>query len=190
MNLEDGICTLNEEKNWINFLSKQSKEELVKLLVDKMIRDESFYREIVLKLIKSKSDINELIHYYVQEVEFEMNQETPNVDFLSTLSETMLDIGQNKSYIEKIYIETSVIQSLNDALCNGAGYANQDEFVLDEIMNRCGEQMLDDTTKYINNLPESEVQYMHHYMRDKAVGFTSYASKNYFRIVEEKFFKK
>lgn len=190
MKMEDGISTLNEVKIWADFLLEHSKEELVNLLIDKMIRDEYLYREIVLKLIKSKSDVNELIDYYVQEVEFEMSQESPSIDFLSVMSETMLDIGKNKLFVEKVYIESSVIQCLDVALCSGAGYENQDDFMLVDVMKRCGEQMLNEITKCINNLSESDYVHMYHYMSDKSIEFKSYASKNYFKIAEEKFFTK
>lgn len=190
MNLEDGISTLNEAKIWTDFLLKHSKEELVDLLIDKMIRDEYLYKEVVLKLVKCKSDVKELIDYYVKEVELEMSQEIVSMDFLSTLSETMLDIGKHKSFIEKVDIESSVIQCLDVALCSGAGYENQDDFILVDVIKRCGEQMLNEITKCINNLSESDYVHMHHYMSDKSIEFKSYASKNYFKIAEEKFFTK
>lgn len=50
MEIKEFIETMTEQQNWTQFLMEHSKEELAELIVDRMVRDPVFSREIYCKL--------------------------------------------------------------------------------------------------------------------------------------------
>lgn len=143
MEIREEICTLTERQHWKDLFLTLSKEELAELLLDRMIKDRSFSRELFYKLSKDISSVSELISKYETAVIGEMNLKVADVDFLETISgKVMRRAAVEVSLLDKFRLYVTVIKSLDSALGFGAGWENEDDDVLLKLMDECRNLML------------------------------------------------
>lgn len=143
MEVREEINTLSERQHWKDFFLTLSKEELAELLLDRMVEDRKFCRELYYKFSKDTSTVAELITQYETAVMDEMNLKVADVDFLRIFCEKMMRRAVVElSLIDKFSLYVTVIKNLDSAISNGAGWENEDEDVLSELMDECQNQML------------------------------------------------
>lgn len=143
MEIKEEICTLSERQNWIDLFLVLTKEELAELLLDRMVKDSSFSRELFYKLSKDISTVSEQISKYETAVIGEMNLKVADVDFLETISgKVMRRAAVEVSLLDKFRLYVTVIKSLDSALGFGAGWENEDDDVLLKLMDECRNLML------------------------------------------------
>jgi hypothetical protein len=73
---------MSEQQNGTQFFMEHSKVKLAELIVDRMVRDPNFSREIYSKLSKQSASTMEKIKVYETAVNNEMNQRTPDVNLI------------------------------------------------------------------------------------------------------------
>lgn len=143
MEIKEEICTLCERQHWKDLFLGLSKEELTELLLDRMVKDRDFSRELFYKLSKEISTASELISQYETAVIEEMNLKVVDVDFLETISEkVMRRAAVEVNLLDKFRLYITVIKSLDSAIGCGAGWENEDDDVLLMLMDECRNLML------------------------------------------------
>ena len=143
MEIREEISTLSERQHWKDFFRTLSKEELAELLLEQMVRDRSFSRELFYKFSKDASTVSELITQYETAVMDEMNRKVADVDFLRILTEKVMRRATVEANIlDKFRLYVTVIKNLDSAINNGAGWENEDEYVLSELMDECRDLMV------------------------------------------------
>ncbi len=149
MKLNEYISTIEDRQNWKEHLMLYSKDELAELILDRMVRDSNYSQEIHCKLTSRTEytdyteDTDIIISSYEMAVEKEMNKKVPDVDFLELLSEKVLEsVAITDSLFEQLRMYASVIIILDKAVNDGAGFEEENEFVLLEVMDYCYDQMI------------------------------------------------
>lgn len=82
MELKEYIETITDWQSWKIFLVGHSKDKLAEVIIDRMLRDSGFSREIYHKLVKRSLSVKESIDDYKAEVNYEINKKNPDVYFL------------------------------------------------------------------------------------------------------------
>lgn len=168
------IATIKDCQNWKEFLMDRSKEELVELIFDKMIRDIKFSREVQCKLSQSKANIDEIISEYEQTVKNEMDQRVPDVDFLEILSDKVMESASNmKNLLEQLRLYVSIILSLDSALDCGAGFEMENEYILFDKMDDCLKQMLIGIEEKHNDLSARDLGEVYNFLKNKSERYNS-----------------
>jgi hypothetical protein len=143
MDLREAIDTVDDRENWKEFLLTYSKEELAELILDRMIRDINFSRDIYCKLSKQGEDSDMVISAYEAAVKKETDQRVADVDYLELLSQKAMKSAESTDdLLEQLRLYVSVIVNLNNAVVSGAGYEEENEYVLFQVMDECCNQML------------------------------------------------
>lgn len=141
--VKEWIETFEDRENWKQLLLSHSKENLSELIIDRMSKDFSFRREVYLKLVKRQLSVEESIDDYKESVTCEISRKIPDVDYLVLLSSKLLERSENtNSLLEKLYLYVAIITSLDFAIDSGAGFKNEDEYLLFEVMDKSRDFML------------------------------------------------
>jgi len=179
MEIKEWIETRTEQQNWTQFLMEHSKEELAELIVDRMVRDSNFSREIYYKLSKQSVSTMEKIKAYETAVNNEINQRTPDVNLIVILSDKLIECEEN-TYIllEQLKLYVSVIKNLDLALVHGAGYANEDEYVLFELMDHCFDLMIKVVEERNNEMTSEKLGEVIDYLKIESEAFSSFDGEN------------
>lgn len=169
MDISETINIVSEKESWEEFLLSQPKERLVELLIERMIRDANFSRKIYYQLTLSEKPIDQMVQKYELEVKSEVDRKAPDVDFLCVLSEQLMNRAESAiSLLDRLKLYTSVVMSLDHAISQGAGYENEDEFALDELMDQCKDRMLRDLKGLNADLTAKEIGEIYNFLRDKS----------------------
>lgn len=72
----------------------------------------------------------------------------------------------------------SVIMNLNCAIEDGAGYKNENEFILIEVMNACRDLMLDVIEEHHKDLPPEEFDKVVDYLKTESEKYSSIDNEN------------
>lgn len=143
MEIKEEISTLSDKQLWKDFFLALSKEELAELLLDRMVKDRSFDRELFYKFSKDTSSVSEVIIEYETAVMEETNLKVADVDFLRIISEkVMRKAVAEANILDRLRLYVSVIKNLDSAISEGAGWENEDEDVLVELIDECRYLML------------------------------------------------
>jgi hypothetical protein len=143
MDLREAIDTVEDRENWKEFLLTYSKEELAELILDRMIRDINFSRDIYCKLSKQGEDSDMVISAYEAAVKKETDKKVADIDYLELLSKKAMKSAEStEDLLEQLRLYVSVIVGLDSEVVSGAGYEEENEDVLFQVMNECGNQML------------------------------------------------
>lgn len=143
MDLREAIYTVEDRENWKEFLLTYSKEELAELILDRMIRDINFSRDIYCKLSKQGEDSDMVISAYEAAVKKETDQKVADIDYLELLSKKAMKSAEStEDLLEQLRLYVSVIVGLDSAVVSGAGYEEENEYVLFQVMDECCNQML------------------------------------------------
>lgn len=135
MEIKEEISTLSERQHWKDFFQTLSKEELTDLLLEKMVEDRKFCRDLFYKFSKDTATVSEMITKYETVVMDEMNLKVADVDFLRILSGKMMRRAAAELNLpEKFRLYIAVIKNLDFAISNGAGWENEDDDVLIGLM--------------------------------------------------------
>ncbi|MDP2843000.1 MAG: hypothetical protein Q8O06_05125, partial [Acetobacterium sp.] len=114
---KEWIETFEDRENWKQLLLSHSKENLSELIIDRMLKDFSFRREVYLKLVKRQLSVEESIDDYKESVTCEISRKIPDVDYLVLLSSKLLERSENtNSLLEKLYLYVAIITSLDFAI--------------------------------------------------------------------------
>ncbi|MDD3050911.1 MAG: hypothetical protein PHR06_07155 [Candidatus Cloacimonetes bacterium] len=94
--------------------------------------------------MKRSLSVKDSIDDYETEVNYEINKKNPDVYFLTILSNKLLERAEcTDNLLERLTVYASVSTNLDCAIDYGAGYKNEDEFLLIEVMDTCRDLMLD-----------------------------------------------
>lgn len=179
MELNQVIATQKDRQKWKEFLAKRSKEEFIELLVDRMTRDINFSREVHCRLSQPKMKVDETISEYEQIVKNEMEQKVPDVNFLEIVSNKIIETADNtKNLSEQLRLYVSVILSIDSALCNGAGYEMENEYILFNLLKDCLEQMLIAIEKKQSEIAEKDFRKIYHFLKSESEGYNSVDGHN------------
>jgi hypothetical protein len=179
MKIKKWIETPTDWQNWKQFLMEHSKEELSELIINRMLRDPGFSKEIYHKLVKRALSVNETIDDYEIEVDYEMNQRIPDVDFLKILSDRLLAHAEcTDNLLDQLKLYVSVIINLDRAIECGAGYKNEDEYLLIEVMNTCRDLMLDVIKEHHQDLSTEELSKVLDYLKTESEAYCSIDKEN------------
>ncbi|MBC3797253.1 hypothetical protein [Acetobacterium tundrae] len=187
MEVKEYIETIADWQNWKEFLMGHSKEELVELMINRMSRDSSYCRESYYKLVKRSLSVNETIDDYKTEVNYEMNKKIPDVYFLMILSDKLLErVECTDNLLDKLKLSVTVIVNLDCAIENGAGFRNEDEFVLIEVMDTCRDLMLAAIKKQYKDLSTEELSKVSDYLKTESARYCSIDNENRIETAFEK----
>lgn len=143
MEIKEEISILSGRQHWKDFFRTFSKEELTDLLLDRMVEDRNFCRELFYRFSKDSSTVSEMITNYETAVTDEMNLKVTAVDFLRILSEKLMRRAAGEvKLLDKFRLYSTVIKNLDIAICAGAGWENEDDDVLIELMDECRNMIL------------------------------------------------
>ncbi len=172
MEIKEVINTIEDQQKWKEFLKTQSKEELAELILDRMVRDDNFSREVYCKLSQLEASIDVIIDSYEIAVKKEMNQKVADVDYLELLSDRVINsIDSTKNLLEQIKLYVSVILSLDSALDNGAGFDEENEDILFQVIDDCCNLMVNEIKEKYGELSDKEL--------DEICDFLKSGSENY-----------
>lgn len=187
MEVKEYIETIADWQNWKKFLMGHSKEELAELIINRMSRDSSYCRETYHKLVKRSLSVKETIDDYETEVNYEINKKIPDVCFLMILSDKLLErVECVNNLLDKLKLCVTVIVNLDRAIENGAGFRNEDEFVLIEVMDTCRDLMLAAIKKHSKDLSTEELSKVSEYLKTESVRYCSIDSENRIETAFEK----
>jgi len=179
MKMKEWIETTTDWQNWKQFLMEHSKEELAELIINRMLRDSGFSKEIYHKLVKRSLSVNETIDDYETEVDYEMNRKITDLYFLKILSDKLLvraECTDNLRDQLKLYV--SVIKNLDRSIEYGAGYKNEDEYLLIEVMNTCRDLMLDTIEDHHQDLSPEDLSKVLDYLKTESETYCSIDKEN------------
>lgn len=155
MDLSD-ISTNKGVHEWENFLMDKSKEELVELVIEKMCADVYFFKTVQAKFIKFEGSVDELVRIYCDEVDYEMSNKVPNVEYLEMISRNILEKADDSNdLLFRFKICMTIVEKLKEAIHNGAGYFYENEFLLDELIAETEmkiQQLITNKISYLNRL--------------------------------------
>ncbi|MCB5288485.1 MAG: hypothetical protein LHW64_11895 [Candidatus Cloacimonetes bacterium] len=121
MELKEYIETITDCQRWKQFLVGHSKDELAELIINRMLRDSGFSREIYHKLVKRSLSVKDSIDDYETEVNYEIYKKNPDVYFLTILSNKLLERAEcTDNLLERLSVYASVITNLDCAIDYGA----------------------------------------------------------------------
>lgn len=179
MEIKEEISTLSDKQLWKDFLIVCSKEELAELLLDKMVKDSSFCRELFYKFSKVESSIDEIIIKYEKTVKSEMTQRVPDVEFLRILSEKVMESAKTEeNLLDKFRLYVSIITSLDSAIGYGAGYENEDESVLLELMDECRNLMMTALKEKHANLQAMDLGQVYKFLKNESDRYDPFNGDN------------
>lgn len=186
--MNEMIETEQERQNWKDYLMEQSKEDLVELIIDKMTRDLYFTREIECKFMRTEASVDEMIEEYTKAVKTEMGERVPNMDFLETLSDKVMETASaTENLLEKIKIYVSVIINLDDALEYGAGFEAENEYILFEKMDKCRNQMIIRIEEKNHKMSPNECDEIYNLLKGESECYNSLDGDNRIEDVFKKF---
>lgn len=179
MEIKGYIETITDCQSWKQFLMSHSKEELAELIIHRMTRDTGFSKEIYHKLVKRSLSVEATINDYETEVNYEINQKIPDVYFLKILSDKLLVRAEcTDNLLDQLKLYVSVILNLDRAIEYGAGYKNEDEYLLIEVMNTCRDLMLDVIEEHHQNLSTEELSKVLDYLKTESEAYCSIDKEN------------
>ena len=110
-----------------------------------------------------------MLQKYELEVRTEVDRKVPDVDFLCVLSEQLMNRAESAiSLLDRLKLYTSVVINLDHAISQGAGYENEDEFALAELMDQCKDNMLRDLEGLNADLTAKELGEINNFLRVKS----------------------
>ncbi|MDO9492908.1 hypothetical protein [Acetobacterium sp.] len=187
MEIKQCIETITDCQSWKQLLMSHSKEELAELIIHRMLRDSGFSRELYHKLVKRSLSVKETIDDYETEVGYEMNKNIPDVYFLMILSDKLLERAEcTDNLLDQLKLYVSVIMNLDRVIEYGAGFRNEDEFVLIEVMDTCRDLMLAAIKKHSKDLSAEELSKVSEYLKTESVRYCSIDNENRIETAFEK----
>ena len=136
----------------------------------------------------SEKPIDQMVQKYGLEMRSEVDRKVSDVDFQRVLSEQLMNRAESTlSLLDRLKLYTSVVMNLNHAISHGAGYENEDEFVLAELMNQCKDRMLRDVEDLNADLTAKEMGGIYNFLRDKSSISLSFDGDERIECVFEKF---
>ena len=193
MGISTYIETVEDQYKWEEVLLAVPKEKLVNLIVDKMTRDSGFCREVYYKIDKDKGkrSIEEVINKYEEYVNNEMEKRVPDVNILTILGEEIFERAEDNAVLMeclKLYI--SVIEKMDNAINDGAGFYNENEWELFDLMDRSGEAMVEAIRELYANLSEKDIEAASDFLQNKAKQYNPIDGENRVMAAYEVFIAK
>ena len=193
MGISTYIETVEDQYKLEEVLLAVPKEKLVNLIVDKMTRDNGFCREIYYKIDKDKGkrSIEEVINKYEEYVNNEMEKRVPDVNILTILGEEIFERAEDNAVLMeclKLYI--SVIEKMDNAINDGAGFYNENEWELFDLMDQSGEAMVEAIRELYANLSEKDIEAASDFLQNKAKQYNPIDGENRVMAAYEVFIAK
>lgn len=106
---------------WKELLMKAEKEQLVDILVGKMVRDRYFYKEVYNEFVKEKisdgtATVDQAIASYTKEVKDELEASVRSANYLMSISYDLLEQCEHVCIIDQIKLHMAVLKELGNAL--------------------------------------------------------------------------
>ena len=179
MEIKEEISTLSERQHWQDFFRTFSKEELTDLLLDRMIEDRNFCRELFYKFSKDSSTVSEMITNYETTVTDELSLKVVDVHFLRILSDrVMRRAAAEVNLLDKFRLYSTVIKNLDIAICAGAGWENEDDDVLIELMDECPNLMLAFINDKQTDLPTKDFDQVYDLLKNESDSYNPIDGNN------------
>ena len=179
MEIREEISTLSERQHWQDFFLTLTKEELAELLLERMVSDRSFSRELYYKFSTDASSLSELITQYESTVMDEVNRKVADVDFLRILTENVMRRATAEAnLLDKLSLYMTVIKNLDSAINNGAGWENEDEYVLSELMDECRDLMVAIIEENHADLLRMDIGPVYEFHKNEADTYNSFDEDN------------
>lgn len=179
MEIREEISTLSERQHWQEFFLTLTKEELVELLLERMVSDRYFSRELFYKFSTDASSLSELITQYETTVMDEVNRKVADVDFLRILTEKVMRRAiAEANLLDKFRLYVTVIKNLDSAINNGAGWENEDEYVLSELMDECRDLMLTIIEENHANLLRMDLGQVYEFLKNESDTYDPFDDDN------------
>lgn len=128
----------NEEWNmWEQHLLNQSKEDLVQCLLSRMAMDHHFMQFMYINYANcnQNSDMNQCMDSFLAEIDYELQEKNPDVDYLVSITERFFQtICQFSDSVSKVKAYLVIICKLNVAVLQGAG-THDDSWLLFDRMD-------------------------------------------------------
>lgn len=127
-----------EEKQWQEYLMGLDKEVLVKILLSKLSRDQSFCKEVYYEYVKDIESVEDDIANYLKEAERERVNWVRCADDLLTISYDLYDRAQSSELlIDQVRLCLTIMKTLWDALNDGAGFEDGNDVYIGDIIDEC-----------------------------------------------------
>lgn len=133
----------NNEQEWRDLLMNVPKEKLVEILIGKIVRDPYFHHEMEIEFIQTDTSIDEMIQEFANNITDEKQFGYPSTNYLQILGYNLLEKAENmERLLDQIKLCIAVIKSMDDAINDGAGYQEDNDFILTDLMEDSWKQML------------------------------------------------
>lgn len=189
MDINTYIETIIDEKNWKEVLLAQSKERLVDFIIDKMIHDDGYCREVYYKLDDRKEIIEVVIKKYIKAVKTEMDNRNPDVNLLLGLGERLIKRAKDStiSLLDCLKLYVVVIEYMDEAINQGAGFYDENEWELINLMDLSGESMVKSISELYIKSTVKELETVRCLLREKANEYNTIDGKNRIKEAYEAF---
>lgn len=114
------------------------KEELVQIILSKMERDPHFFNVIYAQftnISENKENEEAVLEFYMSQIDLECQERNPDCEYMVSMTERFFQQIKDMSDFQlqvKSYV--TVINILDEAVANGAGMEEEDDYLLFDTM--------------------------------------------------------
>lgn len=166
-----GYMLKTGEIEWKELLMKADKEQLVDLLIGKMMRDTYFYKEVYNEFVKEKisngiATVDQVIASYSKEVKEELEASVISANYLMSISYDFLDQCEQVCTMDQIKMHMTVLKELGNALNHGAGYEDESDAFVSDIMIDSENEVVNILNQNLDKFTQDELQVLHHILEE------------------------
>jgi len=179
MKLSKIITTREDISDWTSFLEGRSKEELIDILLVRLIEDPKFSASLQSRYGSEEMSIDETLDEYRKSIDDELYEKYPDVQYIEKLSEALMAQAEREtSLMIKCRIYTEVIVNLDQSINEGAGHRNEEEDLLIDLMELCLEDMKSAMVNKEKEMSVEEIMEVWNFLRKAARGYNPSDGKN------------
>lgn len=162
---------ITEEMEWKELLMKAEKEQLVDILIGKMVRDTYFYKEVYNEFVKEKisngtATVDQAIASYAKEVKDELEASVRSANYLMSISYDLLEQCENVCRIDQIKLHMAVLKELGNALNYGAGYEDESDAFVSDILTDSEKEVVKILNQSLDTFTQDEQQAFQHILEE------------------------
>lgn len=161
----------SEKMEWKEFLMKVEKEQLVDILIGKMVRDTYFHKEVYNEFVKEKisngtATVDQAIESYGKEVKEEFEASVRSANYLMSISYDLLEQCENVCIIDQIKIHMAILKELGNALNYGAGYEDESDAFVSDILMDSEKEVVNILNHNLEKFTQDEWKALYHILED------------------------
>lgn len=147
-----------EEEQWDKFLMGLDKEVLVKILLCKLSRNQSFRKEIYYEYAKNIESVEDDITNYIKEAEEERENWMRYAADLLTISYDLYDRAQTSELlVDQVRLCLAIMKTLWDALNDGAGFEDGNDLCIGDIIDDCERLLSKSIIEKISHTSQNDI---------------------------------